>query len=85
MPACKEKRFVFKMGRFSVFKRTITKIKTERNALFVCCLNVDNSKNSVGPSLSGLLGVTHIRTSVIIAVRLIIDISLFKPFELKQP
>jgi len=71
MPACKEKRFVFKMGRFSVFKRTI--IKMERNALFVCCLNGDNSKNIVGP-LSCLLGVTHISTSVIIAMRFIIDI-----------
>ena len=47
MPACKEKRFVVKTGRFSVFKSTIIKIIAERSALFVWCLNVDNSKSIV--------------------------------------
>ena len=79
MPACKEKRFVFKMGRFSVFKFIIVRITTERNALFVGCLNGDNSKGVVRPSTSSLLGVTHIPTSVIIiAMRLIIDMRFIK-------
>jgi hypothetical protein len=77
MPACKEKRFVVKTGRFSVFKFILVRITTERNALFVGCLNVDNSKSIVSLSMSSLLGVTHIPTSVIIAMRLIIDIKFY--------
>lgn len=85
MPACKEKRFVVKTGRFSVFKSTIIKITTERNALFVWCLNVDNAKNIVGPSLSGLLVVIHIPTPVMMAMKLKIDIwFMLKLLELKE-
>ena len=68
MPACKEKRFVVKTGRFSVFKFIVVRITTERNALFVGCLNVDNSKSAVRLSTSSLLGVTHIPTSVITVI-----------------
>lgn len=84
MPACKEKRFVVKTGRFSVFKFILEGITTERNALFVGCLNVDNSKNVVSLLTSCFLGVTHIPTSVIIAMILIIDIRLIKLLELKE-
>ena len=73
MPACKAKRVVVKTGRLSVFKSTSIKITTERKALFVWCFNVDNSKNIVGPSLSGLLVVIHIPTPVIMAMKLKID------------
>jgi hypothetical protein len=76
MPACKEKRFVVKTGRFSVFKGTFIEITTERNALFVWCLNVDNSKNIVGSSSSGRLRVTHIPTPVIMVMKLKIAIGL---------
>ena len=79
MPACKEKRFVVKTDRFSVFRFIIVRIRTERNALFVGCLNVDNSRSVVRLSMSGLLGVTHIPTSVIIAMRLVVDIRFIKP------
>ena len=74
MPACKEKRFVVKTGRFSVFKSTIIKIKAERSTLFVWCLNVDNSKSMVEHLSLSLLGVTHFPTPVIIAMKVGIDI-----------
>jgi len=76
MPACKEKRFVDKTGRFSVFKSAIVKIIVERSALFVWCLNVDNSKSIVEHLWLSLLGVTHFPTPVIIAMKVGIDIML---------
>jgi len=84
MLACKEKRFVVKTDRFSVFKFILVRITAERNALFVGCLNVDNSKSVVRLSTSSLLGVTHIPTSVIIAMRLIIAMRFIKLLELKE-
>jgi hypothetical protein len=74
MPACKEKRFVVKAGRFSVFKSIIIKITASEARWFVWCLNVDNSNSIVEHLWLSVLGVTHFPTPVIIAMKVGIDI-----------
>jgi len=74
MPACKEKRFVVKTGRFSVFKSTIIKIIAERSIVCLVFKFVDNSKSIAGHLWFSLLGVTHFPTPVIIAMKVGIGI-----------